>query len=66
VSTREYPAKLFISKYPHTISILKQKKVGEFIFGFCGVIDPAETDFYDFQSDYIGEYEAICETGLAS
>jgi hypothetical protein len=22
--------------------------------------DPAETDFDDFRSDYLGEYEAIC------
>jgi hypothetical protein len=24
------------------------------------VIDPAETDFDDFGSDYLGEFEAIC------
>jgi hypothetical protein len=37
----------------------------DFIFGFSGVIDPAETDFDDFWSYYLGEYEAICETVLA-
>jgi hypothetical protein len=26
---------------------------------------PAETDFDDFRRDYLGEYEAICETALA-
>jgi hypothetical protein len=31
----------------------------------CLVIDLAETDFDDFRSDYLGEYEAICETALA-
>jgi hypothetical protein len=25
----------------------------------------ADTDFDDFRSDYLGEYEAICETALA-
>jgi hypothetical protein len=34
-----------------------------FIFGFSGVIDPA--DFDDFRGDFLGEYEAICETALA-
>jgi hypothetical protein len=37
----------------------------DFIYGFSGVIDPAETDFNDFRSNYLGEYEAICETALA-
>jgi hypothetical protein len=32
---------------------------------FSGVNDTAETDFGDFRSDYLGEYEAICETVLA-
>jgi hypothetical protein len=32
-----------------------------FIFGFSGVIDHAETDFDDFRSDYLGGHEAICE-----
>jgi hypothetical protein len=36
-----------------------------FIFGFSGVIDTAETDFRDFRSDYLGEYVAKCETVLA-
>jgi hypothetical protein len=38
----------------------------DFLFGLRGVIDPAETDFDDFRSDYLGEYDAICETVLAS
>jgi hypothetical protein len=41
------------------LGILKKK------IGFRGVIDPAETDFRDFRSDFLGEYEAICETVLA-
>jgi hypothetical protein len=32
---------------------------------FSGVNDTAEVDFGDFRSDYLGEYEAICETVLA-
>jgi hypothetical protein len=46
----------------------KQKKVGgclDLIFCFSGVNDTAETDFGDFWSDYLGEYHAICKTGLA-
>jgi hypothetical protein len=34
----------------------------DILFDFSGVIVPAETDFGDFRSDYLGEYEAICET----
>jgi hypothetical protein len=37
----------------------------DFIFCFSRVIDPAETDFDDFRSDYLGEYEAICEMAFA-
>jgi hypothetical protein len=47
---------------------LKQKKVGgcqDLIFDFSGVNDTAETDFGDFRSDYLGEYDAICKTVLA-
>jgi hypothetical protein len=43
---------------------LKQKKVGgcrDLIFGFSGVNDTAG----DFQSDYIGKFDAICKTVLA-
>jgi hypothetical protein len=45
----------------------KQKSWGilNFIFGFRGVFDTAETDFRDFQSDYLGKYKAICEMVLA-
>jgi hypothetical protein len=31
-------------------------------FGFSGV---NETDFGEFRSDYLGEYDAICKRGLA-
>jgi hypothetical protein len=55
----------FIGKY--FILSLKNKSWGilYFIFGFSCAIDPAETNFDDFRSDYFGEYEAICETALA-
>jgi hypothetical protein len=65
---REYPAKLYhreISPY-HILNL--NKKGGEirhFIFGFSALNDPAETDFDDFRSDYLGEYDDICETALA-
>jgi hypothetical protein len=39
--------------------------IQHFILGFSGVIDPDETDFDDFRSDYLGKYEAICKTALA-
>jgi hypothetical protein len=57
---REYPTKLFhreISPLYH-ILILTKKSWGilDFIFGFIGVIDPAETDVDDFQSDYLGQW----------
>jgi hypothetical protein len=48
--------KLFKYRY------LKQKKVGgclDIIFGFSGVNETAETDFGDFRSDYLGEYDAM-------
>jgi hypothetical protein len=47
---------------------LKQKKVvgcPDLIFSFSGVYDSAETDFGDFQSDYLGKYDDICKTVLA-
>jgi hypothetical protein len=47
---------------------LEQKKVGgclDLIFCFRGVNDTAETDFGDFRSDYLGEYDAIFKTVLA-
>jgi hypothetical protein len=49
---------------PIRFNFFKQKSYGilNFIFGFSGVIDTAETDFGDFRSDYLGEYEAVCET----
>jgi hypothetical protein len=53
---------------PILYNYLKQKNVGgclDLIFGFSDVNDTAETDFGDFQCDYLGEYDAICKTGLA-
>jgi hypothetical protein len=44
------------------------KKVGgclDQIFGFSGVNYTDETDFGDFRSDYLGEYDAICKSVLA-
>jgi hypothetical protein len=51
----------------YDVITLSKKSYGilNFIFGFSSVIDTAETDFGDFRSDYLGEYEAICETVLA-
>jgi hypothetical protein len=46
---------------------LKQKKVGgclDLIFDFSGVNYTAETDFANFRSDFLGEYDAICKTVL--
>jgi hypothetical protein len=63
------PQKYFNGKYPHTYKYLKQKKVGsclDLIFGFSGVHHIAETDFGDFRSDYLGEYDAICKTVLGT
>jgi hypothetical protein len=53
---------------PIRCNYFKQKKsygILNFIFGFSGVNDTAETDFGDFRNDYLGEYDAICETVLA-
>jgi hypothetical protein len=55
---------------PDLMSTLSKKKFGggpdpDLIFGFSGVIGTAESDFDDFRSEYLGEYEAICETVLA-
>jgi hypothetical protein len=46
-----------MANIPILYKYLKQKKVG--------VIDTAETDFGDFRSDYLGEYDVICKTVLA-
>jgi hypothetical protein len=57
-----------MANIPIQYKYLKQKKVGgclDLIFGFSGVIDTAETDFSDFRSDYLGEYDAICKPVLA-
>jgi hypothetical protein len=53
---------------PIRCNYFNQKKsygILNFIFGCSGVIDTTETDFGDFRSDYLGEYEVICETVLA-
>jgi hypothetical protein len=55
--------KYFNGKYSHTIQVLEAEK--NLIFGFSGVNDTAETDFGDFRSDYLGEYDAIFKTVLA-
>jgi hypothetical protein len=60
--------KYFKGKYPILYKYLKQKKVGgclDLFFDFSGVSDTAETDFGDFRSDYLGEYDVICKTVLA-
>jgi hypothetical protein len=31
-------------------------------FGFHSLIDTAEADFGDFRIEFLGEFEAICET----
>jgi hypothetical protein len=54
----------FNGKYPHTIQVLEAEKA-DLIFDFGGVNDTTETDFGDFRSDYLGEYDAICKTVLA-
>jgi hypothetical protein len=57
-----------VANIPILYKYLKQKKVGgclDLIFGFSGVNDTTETDFGDFGSDYLGEYDAICKTVLA-
>jgi hypothetical protein len=45
---------------------IKSWRILYFIFVSAGVNNPAETDFDDFRRDYLGEYEAICETVLGS
>jgi hypothetical protein len=44
-----------------------QKSCGtlNFIFGFRAFINTSETDSGDFRLEYLGKYEAICETVLA-
>jgi hypothetical protein len=49
-----------MANIPILYKYLKQKKVGgslDLIFGL--------SDFGDFQSDYLGEYDAICKPVLA-
>jgi hypothetical protein len=53
-----------VSSY-HTITLQKRSwGILDFIFGFRGVIDPAETDFGYLRIDFLGEYDAKCETAL--
>jgi hypothetical protein len=52
----------------YSTSTESRKEVGgclDLILDFSGVNDTAEADFGDFRSDYLGEYDAICKTGLA-
>jgi hypothetical protein len=65
---RKIQQKYFSGKYPHTIQVLEAEKVGgclDLIFSFSGVNDTAVTDFGNFRSDYLGEYDAVCKTVLA-
>jgi hypothetical protein len=50
--------KFFLRNYKNFATIPK------FHAKFQISIDPAETDFDDFRRDYLGEYEAICESLL--
>jgi hypothetical protein len=55
---------VYIPKYTN----IEHKKVGgclDLIFGFSGNFDIAEIDFDENASEYLGEYETICETVLA-
>jgi hypothetical protein len=51
-----------MANIPILYKYLKQKKVGGFLEPHFQI---SETDFGDFQSDYLGEYEVICKTVLA-
>jgi hypothetical protein len=66
---REYPAKLFHSEIsPYHILTLNKKVLNyKHQFRFQRVIDQTTLKPIsdDFRSDYLGEYEAICETALA-
>jgi hypothetical protein len=49
----------------HTFTLQKKSwGILDFIFGFRGVIDRAEIDFGDYRIDFLGEYEAKCQTAL--
>jgi hypothetical protein len=50
----EIQQKYLNDKYPHTIQVLEAEKS-------WGLPRP---HFGDFRSDYLGEYDAICKTGL--
>jgi hypothetical protein len=57
-----------MANVPILFKYLKQKKVKgcpDLIFDFSVVNDNAETDFGDFRSNYLGEYDAICKTVFA-
>jgi hypothetical protein len=51
----------FNGKYTHTIQGLEVEKS----WGLPRPIFTAETDFGDFRSDYLGEYDVICKTVVA-
>jgi hypothetical protein len=46
---------------------ISNRRFGPTVFFLKGIsrIKPAETNFDDFRSDYLGGYEALCETALA-
>jgi hypothetical protein len=44
---------------------LRIRRENRLYSNFSGVNDTAESDFGDFRSYYLGEYDAICKTGLA-
>jgi hypothetical protein len=51
-----------IGKYPHTMHVLEAEKS----WGLDRrSMTPLKPIYGDFRSDYLGEYDAICKTGLA-
>jgi hypothetical protein len=53
-----------MANIPIIYKYLRQKKVGgclDLIFSFSGVNDTTETNFDGFQSNYLGEFYAICK-----
>jgi hypothetical protein len=56
-----------VDMYNDAISLLKETKIVgslDLIFDLLGVMDTAETEFADFRSKYLGEFEATFETAL--
>jgi hypothetical protein len=73
-----WPRKNFIAGLQLLLKGLSSKNISEanipipylyftgFIFGFREVIDPAETYFCDFRNNFLGAYDAKCETAWGS